>query len=50
MFDPTPVMAAWWGYAEGNPTVVGLVVVVIAGAAVGYVGRRVWRARRARSR
>jgi hypothetical protein len=34
------VIAAWWGYAEGNPTAVGIVVVLLALAAVGYVGRR----------
>jgi hypothetical protein len=32
-----------WGYAEGNATVVGIVVVIIAVAAVGYVVRRLWR-------
>ncbi len=29
-----------WGYAEGNPTLVGIVVIVIAAAAVAYVVRR----------
>jgi uncharacterized membrane protein len=32
-----------WGYAQGNATVVGIVVVVIAAAAVVYVARRLWR-------
>jgi uncharacterized membrane protein len=32
-----------WGYAEGNATVVGIVVVIIAVAAIGYVVRRLWR-------
>ena len=32
-----------WGYAEGNTTMVGIVVVVIGVAAVGYVARRLWR-------
>lgn len=32
-----------WGYAEGNPTMVGIVVVIIAAAAIGYVARRLWR-------
>jgi hypothetical protein len=32
-----------WGYAEGNATIVGIVVVVIAVAAIGYVARRLWR-------
>lgn len=35
-----------WGYAEGNPTLVGIVVILIAGAAVGYVARRVWKRER----
>lgn len=34
-----------WGYAEGNTTVVGMVVVIIGLAAVGYVARRLWRGR-----
>jgi hypothetical protein len=37
------VIAAWWGYAEGNPTVVGGVVVLVVLAAVGFVGRRLIR-------
>ena len=32
-----------WGYAEGNPTLVGIVVIVIAAAAVAYVVRRLWK-------
>jgi uncharacterized membrane protein len=32
-----------WGYAEGNATVVGIVVVLIAVAAIAYVVRRLWR-------
>jgi len=32
-----------WGYAEGNATVVGIVVALIGGAAVAYVARRLWR-------
>jgi hypothetical protein len=35
-----------WGYAEGDATLVGIVVVVIAIAAVAYVGRALWRRRR----
>jgi hypothetical protein len=31
-----------WGYAEGNPTIVGVVVIVVALAAVGYVTRKWW--------
>lgn len=30
----------WWGYAEGNPTLVGIVVMIVAVAAVTYVLRR----------
>jgi hypothetical protein len=33
----------WWGYAEGNPTLVGIVVAIIVIAAIAYVGRRLWR-------
>lgn len=32
-----------WGYAEGNPTLVGIVVIIIAVAAVAYVARRFWK-------
>ena len=32
-----------WGYAEGNVTLVGIVVVIIGVAAVVYVARRLWR-------
>jgi len=32
-----------WGYAQGNATIVGIVVVFIGGAAVAYVVRRLWR-------
>jgi hypothetical protein len=35
--------AGWWGYAEGNPTLVGIVVAVIVIAAVAFVTRRLWR-------
>jgi hypothetical protein len=34
-----------WGYAEGNETLVGIVVVIVVLAAVAYVGRRIWRGR-----
>jgi hypothetical protein len=43
MDDPVRALGAWWGYAEGNPTLVGIVVVVVVAAAVGYLGRRWWR-------
>jgi hypothetical protein len=32
-----------WGYAEGNATAVGIVVVIIGIAAIAYVARRLWR-------
>lgn len=32
-----------WGYAEGNATVVGIVVAIIGIAAIAYVARRLWR-------
>jgi hypothetical protein len=32
-----------WGYAEGNETLVTVVVVIVAIAALGYVGRRLWK-------
>jgi hypothetical protein len=32
-----------WGYAQGNATVVGIVVVIIGAAAIGHVTRRLWR-------
>jgi hypothetical protein len=32
--------ASWWGYAEGNPIAVGVVVVLVAAAAIGYVVSR----------
>jgi len=35
--------AGWWGYAEGNRTVVGVVVIVVAIAAILFVTRRWWR-------
>ena len=34
-----------WGYAEGNATLVGIVVVVITIAAIAYVALRVLRRR-----
>ena len=38
-----PVVRPMWGYAEGNPTIVGIVVVIIGLAAVGYIVRRLLR-------
>lgn len=39
-----------WGYAEGDATLVGIVVVIVGIAAVVYVGRRIGRGVRERRR
>jgi len=39
------ILYAMWGYAEGNTTVVGVVVVIIVIAALVYVTRGLWRRR-----
>ncbi|MDB4954618.1 MAG: hypothetical protein JWO36_2187 [Myxococcales bacterium] len=36
----TTPMVGWWGYAEANPTLVGIVVVVVVIAAIAYVVRK----------
>lgn len=49
MNDLAHATAVWWSYAEANPTVVGVVVVALAIAAIAFVGTRVVaRARRRR--
>lgn len=35
---------ALWGYADGEPMVVGIVVGLVAAAALGFIGLRAWRA------
>jgi len=35
--------AGWWGYAEGNATLVGIVVLIVVVAAIIFVLRRFWR-------
>jgi len=35
--------AGWWGYADANPTLVGIVVVIIVVAAIIFAVRRFWR-------
>jgi hypothetical protein len=42
MKEPRPA-AGWWGYAEGNPTLVGIVVALIVVAAVVFLVRKYWR-------
>jgi hypothetical protein len=42
MKAPGPA-AEWWGYAEGNRTLVGIVVVAIIVAAIAFLARRWWR-------
>jgi hypothetical protein len=37
------ILLDMWGYAEGNATLVGIVVIVVALAAVTYVVMRVFR-------
>lgn len=49
MNDTSHVIGTWWSYAEGNSTVVGLVVAVLTVAALVFVGSRLWtRSRRRR--
>ena len=43
MAGARPALAAWGGYADGNSTVVGLVVIVVAVAALIYVARKWWK-------
>jgi hypothetical protein len=38
-----PLGVALWSYAEGNSTVLAIVVLVIAMTALAYVARRLWR-------
>lgn len=42
MLEPHPA-AGWWGYAEVDRTIVGLVVAVILVAAVIFLVRKFWR-------
>jgi hypothetical protein len=41
----TGTLAAWWGFADADPTVVGVVVVALAALAVAYVVMRLTRGR-----
>jgi hypothetical protein len=40
---PASAIAAWPGYAEGNETLVGIVVVLVVLAALAFVTRKWWR-------
>jgi high-affinity Fe2+/Pb2+ permease len=40
---PFILLEAMWGYAQGNATIVGIVVLIIGAAAIVYVARRLWR-------
>lgn len=44
------ILEGMWGYAEGDATLVGIVVVVVAIAAVAFVARRVGQGLRDRRR
>jgi hypothetical protein len=37
--------STWWGYAEGNRTLLGIAVALIAVAAVAFVVRAWWKRR-----
>jgi hypothetical protein len=39
--DPALAATAWWSYAEGNRSVLMVVVVLVAVAATGFVGHRI---------
>ena len=46
MSDPVIALGAWWSLAQANPTVLGVVVAVVAVAAIAFVTRRVLSRRR----
>ncbi len=50
MEDTAPALGIWWSYAEANATVLGVVVALIAAAALLFVGRRAIGQRRSRRR
>jgi hypothetical protein len=37
--------STWWGYAEGNRTLVGIVVALVTAAAIAFVARSWWKRR-----
>ena len=50
MLETSAAVGSWWSYAEANPTVLGIVVGLVATAAVAFVGRRAVEQLRARRR
>jgi hypothetical protein len=46
MSDPGIALGAWWSLARANTTALGVVVAVVAIAAVAFVARRVLSRRR----
>jgi len=44
------MLGAWWGYAEGDRTLVGAAVVLIVAAAIGFVLKRLLERRRLAAR
>lgn len=40
------ILREMWGYAEGNQTLVTIVVLIVVVAAIAYVADRVWGRRR----
>jgi hypothetical protein len=46
MSDPSIALGAWWSVANADKTVLGVVVALIAVAAVAFVARRVLARRR----
>ena len=45
-----PLLAAWWGFAEADRTLLGLVVAVLVALALTYVLVRIGKARAGRQR
>lgn len=44
--SPALAQATWWSIADADPTLLGIVVGVVAIAALAVVGHRVWSRRR----
>lgn len=41
----TSLIASWWGYAEADPTIVGILVVVVAAFAIAFLLMKLTRGR-----